>query len=108
GQVVRKPSPPGCGTEVKFMEYACAVFGMLQALERTGKVRVALATREGPPRGPAAFRVSTTRHGANGKKAKAEELTVGEIKYPLMSSTISVSLEANEQTFPPTPVGIMA
>lgn len=107
GHVVRKPSDP-LGTEVKFSEYACAAAETLQVLERMGKVRVALPTIEGPPSGPAAFRVSTRRQGVKGKKARAEGLTVGETKYPLMSRTMSVSLEAKAQTPPLMPVGKMA
>src|SRR5262249_54724153 len=65
GQVVKKPKGP-CGTEVKFREYACAVTGTLHGLERSGSVRVAPPTREGPPSGPIAPRVSTRRHGVTG------------------------------------------
>src|SRR5437879_12078387 len=73
-----------------------------------GKVRVALPTIEGPPSGPAGPRVSTRRQGVKGKNASALALTVGETKYPLMSSSISVSLEAKAQTPPLIPVGTMA
>src|ERR1700730_6042327 len=65
GQVVRKPRGP-FGTAVKFKEYACAAAGTLHALERTGNVRIAEPTRDGPPSGPTAPRVSTRRQDAVG------------------------------------------
>src|SRR5882724_7133865 len=69
GQVVRKPSG-SLGTAVKFIEYACAVAGRLHGPERIVNVRAAPPAREGPPREPAASRVSTRRQGVTGKKAK--------------------------------------
>src|SRR6185295_2274925 len=62
GHSVRKLSIPG-GTTVAFSEYACAVTGAPHPLDGTVKDRVCAAAMEGPPNGPAAFRVSATRHG---------------------------------------------
>jgi hypothetical protein len=76
GHAVRKPRMPG-GIAVKFREYACAVDGIPQLLERTGKVRAVLATRDGPPNGPVAFLVSAIRHGVSGKNARAPLVVAG-------------------------------
>src|SRR3954466_3331655 len=73
GHVVRNPRGP-FGTEVKLSEYALAVAGMLQVLERMGNVLAAEPTRDGPPSAPAAVRVSTKRHGATGKNSRTEGL----------------------------------
>src|SRR5205807_9280209 len=73
-----------------------------------GNVRVALPTMEGPPSGSAGPRVSTRRQGVTGKKARAAELFDGRTKYPVMSRTTSVSLEAKIQTDPLTPARTMA
>src|SRR3954453_13861987 len=106
GHVVRKPRGTW-GTAVKFTEYACAVAGILQALESSGKDRATLAAKEGPPKAPAARRVSTRRQGVMGKKAMAV-VSVSGTKYPLMSSTRSVSLEAKKHAAPFVPAGRMA
>ena len=76
GHAVRKPRMPG-GIAVKFNEYACAVAGIPQVLERTGKVRAVLATSEGPPNGPTAFLVSAIRHGVSVKNARAPLVVAG-------------------------------
>src|ERR1039457_6335892 len=55
GQAVRYPSGPG-GTRAKSGEWACAVPGRLQALDRMGNVRVLPPPSDGPPNGPAAVR----------------------------------------------------
>jgi len=80
--------------------------GTLHGLDRSGKVREAFPTREGPPNGPVALRVSTRRQGATGKKARPCGSVVG-VKYPLMSSTSSVSLVTKAQTSPFVPAGTM-
>src|ERR1017187_4558869 len=59
---VRKPSDPG-GTTVAFSEYARAVPGMPHAEAGTTKLRDPPAPMIGPPSGPSARRVSSTRHG---------------------------------------------
>ena len=65
--MLRKPSRPG-GTAVTFREYACAELGMLQRLCGIANVRVAPPAMVGPPKGPAALRVSATRHGVTAMK----------------------------------------
>src|ERR1019366_9825251 len=40
-------------TTVKFREYPCALSGMVQVLDSTGKSRSAPPTSDGPPSGPA-------------------------------------------------------
>ena len=45
--------------------------------EIIGKVRAAVAARDGPPKGAAARRVSTRRQGVTGKKARAVVLVFG-------------------------------
>src|ERR1051325_7318640 len=57
GQVVRNPRPP-LGPAVIFTTSACAVAGMPQPLDNTGKLRSAPPTNCGPPNGPLALRVS--------------------------------------------------
>lgn len=70
GKAVKKPSTP-CGTTVKFSEYACAVFGIPQALlGMANALAAALPWRKGPPNGPAGLRVSAMRHGVAGTKLK--------------------------------------
>src|ERR1019366_3137 len=59
---VRKPSDPG-GTTVAFSEYARAVPGMPHAEAGTTKLRDPPALMIGPPSGPSARRVSSTRQG---------------------------------------------
>lgn len=49
-------------------EYAVAFAGILHGEEGTGNVRVVAACIVGPPSGPAASRVSTTRQGGTGTK----------------------------------------
>src|SRR5258707_13655534 len=68
GQVLRKPRLP-LGTDVKLMEYAFAVAGMPQGLERMGNGLVTLPTRDWPPSTPPMLRVSTRRNGTTGSKA---------------------------------------
>ena len=46
-----------------FNEYASAVEGMLHPLDGIGNVRVPPAPMAGPPKVPAALRVSATRQG---------------------------------------------
>lgn len=54
-----------------FNEYACAVFGIPQALLGTANdLAAALPCRNGPPNGPAGLRVSAMRHGVTGTKLK--------------------------------------
>src|SRR5580698_4786976 len=65
GHVVRYCKSPW-GTAVTFSEYACAVEGMPQLLDCTGKARLVPALNVGPPRGPVALRVSATRHWVSG------------------------------------------
>ena len=65
GHALRNPSGPE-GTTVMFMAYACAVAGMPQPLDSTGKSLWTLPARAGPPNVPAAPRVSAMRHGTNG------------------------------------------
>jgi hypothetical protein len=66
GQIVRNPRYPG-GITVTFREYAWAMEGMPHSvLAWSGKLRVALASKLGGPKGagnPAAVRVSTKRQG---------------------------------------------
>jgi hypothetical protein len=70
GNAVRNPNGP-CGTTVMFSEYACAMFGMLQALLGMAIALAAtLPWRKGPPNGPAGLRVSAMRHGVTGTKLK--------------------------------------
>src|SRR5579872_3999155 len=65
-QAVRNPSDSE-GMAVKFSEYACADAGILQELDRTGNVRLCLATSDGDPNWPRlAFRVSAIRQGVSG------------------------------------------
>src|SRR5271156_3023551 len=67
GQIVRCPSGPG-GTTVTFSEYATAVLGIPEhGPEGMAKLRVWLAASSGPPKGPSALRVSTTRQGVTVK-----------------------------------------
>src|ERR1035438_2686785 len=68
GHPVRYPRV-GRGTAVKFSESPCALLGMLQELESTGKKRTCPPLRVGPPKGPLGQRVSATRHGVSGKNA---------------------------------------
>src|ERR1039457_5058002 len=65
GQVVRKPTGAGA-TAVKFSEYACAVAGRLQVLDRMGNVRLVPPPSDGPANGAAAVRVSAMRQGVMG------------------------------------------
>jgi len=54
-----------------FSEYACAVFGIPQALlGMANALAAALPCRKGPPNGPAALRVSAMRQGVTGTKRK--------------------------------------
>ena len=70
GKAVRNPSAP-CGTTVMFNEYACAVFGIPQALLGIANaLAAALPCRKGPPNGPAGLRVSAMRQGVIGTKLK--------------------------------------
>src|ERR1017187_2901243 len=62
GQAVRDDNTPP-GTTVTFNEYAAAVCGMLQPPDGMGNKRASVAPISGPPNGPPAPRVSTTRHG---------------------------------------------
>ena len=61
------------GTTVKFIEYAFALLGMLHGagLCWMGKERGVPPLNDGPPSGPMAPRVLTTRQGVKGKKASA-------------------------------------
>jgi hypothetical protein len=49
-----------------FTEYAAAVEGTKQLLAGIANERVLPAAISGPPKGPAAFRVSATRQGVTG------------------------------------------
>jgi hypothetical protein len=70
GKAVKNPSTP-CGTTVIFNAYACAVFGIPQALLGTANaLAAACPCRKGPPNGPAGLRVSAIRHGVTGTKLK--------------------------------------
>src|ERR1700730_9392691 len=51
GQVERKPTGPG-GTTVMFSEYACAVAGIPQLLDKIGKSRLRRPSRLGGPNAP--------------------------------------------------------
>src|SRR5690242_3651236 len=51
GHAVRYPNGP-LGTAAKFNEYACALAGTPQVLERIGNVLVPWPFRPGPPNGP--------------------------------------------------------
>src|SRR6202521_1038532 len=66
GQAVMNPNVGPFGTAAKFKEYACAAAGTPHELARIGNARVLWAVRLGPPNGPAALRVSATRHGVSG------------------------------------------
>src|ERR1700674_3936022 len=66
GHAVRKPKDGPFGTAAKFSEYACALAGSPHGLARIGNERVPCPVRLGPPNGPAALRVSATRHGVSG------------------------------------------
>ncbi len=68
----------------------------------TGKSRCCPFCSAGPPNGPLALRVSTTRQGVSGKNANAE---LSWTKYPLMSSTTSVVLLAYTLTACEVPAG---
>jgi hypothetical protein len=72
GNAVRNPSGP-CGTTVMFSAYACAVFGIPQALlGMANALPAAWPCRKGPPNGPAGLRVSAMRQGVTGTKLKPE------------------------------------
>jgi hypothetical protein len=70
GKAVKNPSGP-CGTTVIFSEYACAEFGIPQALLGIANaLAAALPCRKGPPKGPVGLRVSAMRQGVTGTKLK--------------------------------------
>src|SRR5579863_6683029 len=66
GQAVMYPKVGPLGRAAKFKEYACALAGTPHELAWIGNDRVLCAARLGPPNGPAALRVSATRHGLSG------------------------------------------
>ena len=76
-----------------FKEYALALGGALQALAGIWKLREVFRGRIGPPNGPVAARVSTTRQGGRGLNSSAPERP-GTLKYPLISKTTSVLFDA--------------
>src|SRR5438552_7091682 len=66
--MMKLPLSPGA-TAVTLTTAALAVAGTPQELTlMIGKLRAVLAASTGPPEGPLALRVSTTRHGVRGKK----------------------------------------
>src|SRR2546427_7042770 len=66
--MMKLPLSPGA-TAVTLTTAALAVEGTPQELTlMIGKLRAVLAASTGPPEGPLALRVSTTRHGVRGKK----------------------------------------
>jgi len=86
GNVVKNPSGP-CGTTVTLREYACAVAGMLQVLLGMVKPRTDCPLKNGPPRAPFGFLVSTTRHGVTGTKLRpAVTFSVAEPAVPFPPS----------------------
>src|ERR1700722_5843598 len=75
GHVDKKPSGPG-GRTVRFSEYAWAVAGGSQELDRIGKSRSVYVARLGGPKDPLKSweaRVSAIRHGVSGKKSRPVE-----------------------------------
>src|SRR5258706_13721226 len=87
---------------------------MPQALDGMGKSRVWPTAMVGGPNAPDVpwpGRVSATRHGGAGKKARLAApggVNVAGAKYPLMSTTTFVLLVANTLTAPLLPAGTMA
>src|SRR5436190_17944512 len=66
--MMKLPLSPGA-TAVTLTTAALAVEGTPQELTlMIGKLLAVLAASAGPPEGPLALRVSTTRHGVRGKK----------------------------------------
>src|SRR4029077_15016673 len=66
--MMKLPLSPGA-TAVTLKTAALAVVGTPQELTlMIGKLLAVLAASTGPPEGPLALRVSTTRHGVRGKK----------------------------------------
>src|SRR3954447_8052408 len=77
GKAVKNPSGPR-GTTVIFSEYACAVFGIPQALLGIANaLAAALPCRNGPPNGPAGLRVSAMRQGVTGTKLSPVSVPLG-------------------------------
>src|SRR5450432_3829992 len=72
GQMAKYPRRPD-GTTVTFNEYARAVTGTPQLLEGMTKSRLLPPAIAGPPKGPAALRVSATRQGVTGTNRNAWE-----------------------------------
>src|SRR5258707_1185532 len=83
-----------------FSEYAPASDGSPHGLDAMGKVRPAPAARIGPASRPFGLRVSITRQGEIGKKSRGLAPWPGRSKYPLISTTKSVSSVAKKLTDP--------
>ena len=88
------------GTTATFSEYAPALDGMPQALFGTTKLRDVAAATDGPPKEPAAFRVSATRQGVTGVNCIAFEITGG-------AFGVTVSVTAMDWGLLPAPAEVM-